>query len=369
MEVVMYNKLKVAVLYGGQSAEHDVSLMSAKNVINALDPAKYDILPIGIDKSGKMYLQKLFVFQQMPNVEQVPTLVAHLDNQVTLVQGSGHGLLVNLMKKEIAQTVDVIFPVLHGPYGEDGTIQGMIKFANIPCVGSDVLGSAICMDKDIAKRLLRDAKIPTAEFVTVYKDDIAELDTNALIKQIGLPCFVKPANQGSSIGKVKKAEDLISAIEEALQYDSKIIIEKFIEGREIECAVLGLRDNLMTTLPGEIIPQKEYYTYEAKYFAEDGAKVLAVANLTETMQEKIQKMSKDVFRCLECKGMARVDFFVTAEDEIYVNEVNTLPGFTQISQYPKMWEASGLSYPALLDKLIELANAAFDELKSLKMQP
>lgn len=369
--MLMYNKLKIAVLYGGQSAEHDVSLMSAKNVINALDPAKYDILPIGIDKSGKMYLQKLFVFQQMPNVEQVPTLVAHLDNQVTFVQGSGHGLLVNLMKKDIAQTIDVIFPVLHGPYGEDGTIQGMIKFANIPCVGSDVLGSAICMDKDITKRLLRDAQIPTADFVTLYREDLAALNPAALIEKLGLPCFVKPANQGSSIGisKVKKADDLVAAIEAAFQYDNKVIIEKFIQGREIECAVLGLRDDLMTTLPGEIIPQKEYYTYEAKYFAEDGAKVLAVAALSEAMQAKIQTLSKAVFRCLECKGMARVDFFVTPDDEIYVNEVNTLPGFTQISQYPKMWEASGLEYSALLDKLIELANTAFDEIKSLKMQP
>lgn len=367
----MQNKLKVAVLYGGQSAEHDISIMSAKNIILALEKEKYDVLPIGIDKSGKMYLQKRYVFEQLPSVEPGPTLCAHLDNQVVFMPGTGHGLLVNPMKKEIAHTVDVVFPVLHGPYGEDGSIQGTLKFANIPFVGSDVLSSAICMDKDVTKRLLRDAKIPITPFITLYKEELDHLDLDKIIKTLNLPCFVKPANLGSSIGihKVKKREELLSAIEYAFEYDNKVIVETFIRGREIECGVLGQRDDLMTTLPGEIILQDDYYTYEAKYFSEKGADVIAVAALDKPIQEKIQQISKKVFKVLGCKGMARIDFFVSAKDEIYVNEVNTIPGFTQISQYPKMWAAAGLSYSALLDKLIDLAMLSFDESKSLKMVP
>lgn len=362
----MYNKLRVAVLFGGQSAEHEISLMSAKNIINALDPKKYDIVPIGIDRHGKMYIQSLAMFK----TNQPLSLVCHLNKQVTLIPGNGHGLTVSITSREEAHIIDLAFPILHGPYGEDGVIQGLLKAANIPFVGSDVLGSAICMDKDVAKRLLRDAGIKTADFITLRKNEFNQINEAEIIKRLGIPCFVKPANMGSSIGvsKVKQKSELMPALKQAFDYDNKIIVEKFIKGREIECAVLG-NETLSASHPGEIIVQHEFYSYDAKYFDEKGASVIPHAELKESVVTKVQEISMQAFQVLECKGLARVDFFVTAEDDVYVNEVNTLPGFTQISQYPKMWQASGIEYSELLDKLIELAQASYDNLHTLKLEP
>lgn len=365
----MQHKLRVGVFYGGPSAEHDISLMSATNVINALDTRKYDIIPVGIDLHGKMYLQKLSLAVQGDRT-QFLTITQHLNSQVALVPGHGHGLLINLLSKEKIQAIDVIIPVIHGSYGEDGTIQGLIKAANVPCVGADVLSSAICMDKDIAKRLLRDAGLPVADFITLHKHSKKNITPQQIIKHLGLPCFVKPANLGSSIGihKVKDQAQLETAIDNAFQYDNKILIEKFIQAREIECAVLG-NDELKVSLPGEVIPRQEFYSYDAKYFDEDGADIVAIADLDKQTQTKIQTLAMETFHCLECKGMARVDFFLTKSGDIYINEVNTMPGFTQISQYPKMWEASGIPCPELLDELINLALAQFDTQKSLKITP
>jgi len=363
----MRDKLRIAVLFGGQSAEHEISIMSAHNIVNALDPKKYDIIPIGIAKDGKMYLQQLTLFKDLKANKQ--SITQNLNNQVTIVPGNGHGLLINLLKKDNFQVIDVIFPALHGPYGEDGVIQGLVRSANIPIVGSDVLGSAICMDKDVAKRLLREAGIPVADFITLRKHASNEIDIKTIIKKLGLPCFVKPANLGSAIGVVKaiNKDDLLPAIEYAFQFDTKIIIEKFVDGREIECAVLG-NDEVTTSLPGEIIT-KDFYSYEAKYFDDELAKVIPTADLDKALQKKIQALSVQAFHCLECKGMARVDFFIDNDNNIYLNEVNTIPGFTSISQYPKMWEASGLSCGELLSRLIELARKSYDDLKSLKSSP
>lgn len=362
----MYNKLRIAVLFGGQSAEHDISLMSAKNVINALDPKKYDIIPIGIDRHGKMYIQQLSMFK----LNQPINLVCHLNKQVAILPGNGHGITVSITNREDVHIIDVAFPVLHGTYGEDGVIQGLLRAANIPFVGSDVLGSSLCMDKDVTKRLLRDGGIKVADFITLRKHQFNQIDEAEIIKTVGLPCFVKPANMGSSIGvnKVKQKAELMPAIKQAFEFDNKVIVEKFIKGREIECAVLG-NETLAATHPGEIIPQHEFYSYDAKYFDEKGATVVPHAELDSKVAEKIKDISMKAFHMLECKGMARVDFFVTAENEIYLNEVNTIPGFTQISQYPKMWQASGMGYAELLDKLIELAQASYDSLHTLKLEP
>lgn len=365
----MQHKLRVGVFFGGPSAEHDISLMSATNIINALDTKKYDIIPVGVDLHSKMYLQRLSVLLQGQEIKNL-TITQYLNSQVVLVPGHGHGLLINLLSKEKIQAIDVIIPVIHGSYGEDGTIQGLIKSANVPCVGASVLSSAICMDKDIAKRLLRDAGLPVVDFITLHKHNKNDISSEQIIKHLGLPCFVKPANLGSSIGieKVKNKAQLETAIDNAFQYDNKILIEKFIQAREIECAVLG-NDELKTSLPGEIIPRQEFYSYDAKYFDENGADVVAIADLDKDMQAKIQALAMETFHCLECKGMARVDFFLTKKGEIYINEINTMPGFTQISQYPKMWEATGMSCPQLLDELINLALAQFDAQKSLKIIP
>jgi len=365
----MQQKLRVGVFFGGCSAEHEISLMSAVNVINALDSSKYEIIPIGVDRNGKMFLQHLLMSSQ-GKVQGEIKLIPHINNQVVLVPGTGHGLLVNLFTKEKLHAIDIAFPIMHGSYGEDGTIQGVIKAANVPFVGSDLLSSAICMDKDIAKRLLRDAGLPIVDFITLHKHSRDQIEPQQIIKKLGLPCFVKPANLGSSIGvfKVKDKKDLASAIDSAFEYDNKVLIEKYIEGREIECAVLG-NTELKTSLPGEVIPKQEFYSYDAKYFDDNGADVVAVADISKELQSQIQSLAIDAFRCLECQGMARVDFFLAKDDEIFINEVNTVPGFTAISQYPKMWEASGLLCPILLDELITLALAHFDEQKSLKITP
>jgi D-alanine-D-alanine ligase len=245
-----------------------------------------------------------------------------------------------------------------------------MRMANVPFVGADVLSSAVCMDKDVMKRLARDAGIPIAKFVTVHRREVAKLNFDKVIKQVGLPCFVKPANLGSSIGicKVKHAADLKTAIEQALAYDNKVVIEEFIEGREFECGVLG-NDEPIASVPGEVIPHHEFYTYEAKYLDPAGAEIIAQADLPADLVKKVQDLSIKVFRAFDCDGMARVDFFLKKDGTFIFNELNTIPGFTQISQYPKMWEASGIPYAELLDKLITLALEKFDQRQNLKLSP
>lgn len=365
----MTSKIRVGVLFGGKSAEHDISLQSALNVINTLDRKKYEVILIGIDKRGQWYLQEAIA----PIAHQQPTqlsVVTHLNDWVTLVPGKNHALLTGLMTKEQVTSLDVVFPVVHGPFGEDGTIQGLMKLANIPFVGSDVLSSAVCMDKDMLKRLARDAGIPIAKYITLYRRDLATLNEAAIVKELGLPCFVKPANQGSSIGvrKVKQIEELRAAIDHAMEFDLKVIVEEAIEGREIECAVLG-NDDPIASIPGEIIPHAEFYSYEAKYFDPEGAEVVTTADLPANIVKKVQALSLKAFKAFDCDGMARVDFFLTKDGNLILNEVNTIPGFTRISQYPKMWEASGISYTELLDRLITLALEKFDQRQTLRISP
>ena len=266
--------------------------------------------------------------------------------------------------------VDVVFPVLHGPFGEDGTVQGLLKLANLPFVGAGVLGSAVGMDKDVMKRLLRDAGIPVAKFMVF--DSASKNDTGfrRLRRQLGLPMFVKPANLGSSVGisKVAGPGEFSRAVKEAFRYDNKILVEESISGREIECAVLG-NERPRASVPGEIITGHKFYSYDAKYLDDQGARLVIPAALPAALTRQIQKMSVRVFKILCCSGMARVDFFLRGRDEIFVNEINTIPGFTAISMYPKMWRASGLSYSRLIDQLIRLALQTFRAEKRLRSTP
>lgn len=356
-------RINVAILFGGRSAEHEVSLKSARNVIDAIDKDKYNPILIGIDKKGKWLLNENSRF--LLNSEN-PRLAEsnELGDSIALIPQS-KGEIVNLSNPENHKAIDVVFPILHGPFGEDGTVQGLLKLANVPFVGSGVLGSSVSMDKDVAKRLLRDADIPIAKFL-VFKDN-ERIDFEMVVSYLGLPLFVKPANLGSSVGisKVDDKDGFDEAISKAFQFDRKIIIEEYIAGREIECSVLG-NDDPVASLPGEIIANDEFYSYEAKYIDENGAILDIPANLDESTTRNIQNLAVKTFKTLSCEGLSRVDFFLKEDGEIIVNEINTIPGFTSISMYPKLWEASGLSYTELIDKLIILAIERFEKEKKIK---
>lgn len=362
----MDKKIRVGVLFGGQSPEHEVSLTSAKNVIDAMDKDKYDIVLIGIDKNGEWHVRDAYNY--LMHADDAKRIHLNGEKQsVALVPKEQGNQLVSLSDNGTDQPLDVIFPVLHGAYGEDGTVQGLLKLAGIPFVGASVLGSAIGMDKDVMKRLLRDAQIPTAKFLCLNRATIKHFDFESIKREIGLPFFVKPANTGSSVGisKVKNEADFSKAIADAFQYDHKILIEEYISGREIECAVLG-NEHPSASLPGEIIPQHEFYSYEAKYIDENGALLKVPADLSEGIVAQIQALAIKAYQVLCCEGMARVDFFLRNQTEVIVNEINTIPGFTKISMYPKLWEASGLPYSELINRLIDLGIERFQKEKHLK---
>jgi D-alanine-D-alanine ligase len=359
-------KIRVGILFGGRSAEHEVSLQSAKNIIDAIDTNKYEVVLIGIDKKGQWHLNEESRFLLPATESGLPTLPETGEN-LALVPGKQIEPVVALSGEQTPGSLDVIFPVLHGPFGEDGTVQGLLKLANIAFVGAGVLGSAIGMDKDVMKRLLRDAGIPIARFLVVNRYSSKEIGFDDARNQLGLPLFIKPANLGSSVGihKVKIREEFEGAVRDALNYDNKILIEECIRGREIECSVLG-NQNPIASVPGEILPRHEFYSYEAKYLDENGAVLEIPAKLPPQTSERIRQLAIKTFSVLCCEGMARVDLFLRNDEEIIVNEINTIPGFTRISMYPKLWEATGISYSELIDKLIELAIERFEREKGLK---
>ena len=336
-------KIKVGIIFGGKSSEHEVSLMSAKNIIYAIDKKKYQIVLLGIDKNGN------WNYYDIKNY-----LLNENDPKKIKLNRPLKALQIDFSKTNVQKPFDVAFPVLHGLNGEDGTVQGFLKLFEIPFVGADVLGSAIGMDKDVSKRLLRDANIPIAKFLTLRKNE--QISFSKVKKELGLPLFIKPANAGSSIGvsKVKNQKQFKEAISKAFIHDSKILLEEFIRGREIECSVLGNNETI-ASLPGEVVSLHEFYSYEAKYIDESGAKLIYPAKLSEKIIKNVQDLAIKTYKTLELKGMARVDFFLKINGKLFVNEVNTIPGFTKISMYPKLWEISGLSYPRLIDKLINLA--------------
>lgn len=319
----MKKKLKIGVLFGGKSAEHEVSLISAKNVIGALDKKKYQVVPIKIGKDGEFNINKL-------------------------------------------KKVDIVFPVLHGPFGEDGSVQGLLKVLNLPFIGPGVLGSAVCMDKDISKRILKEAKIPIGKFITIKNGD--KISFKKISKELDLPVFIKPANMGSSVGihKIKNKKEFLAGIRDAFQYDTKIIIEENLTGQEIECAVLGNHREPKASILGEIVPINDFYSYAAKYTRKNGADLLIPARLSKPTAEKVRKIAVKAFQALGCEIMGRVDFFVKKNGKIFVNEINTIPGFTEISMYPKLWQESGKNLSNLLDELVCLAVARFEREQKLK---
>ena len=356
-------RIRVGILFGGKSAEHEISLLSAMNVIDALDKDKYEPVLIGIDKSGRWVTNGSSCFLLNTHDPKRISLNPADSAPVALVPRS-EGKLVALDTSGLNRSVDVVFPILHGPLGEDGTIQGLLKLANVPFVGAGVLGSAVGMDKDVMKRLLRDAGIPTPKFLAFRRGETPRFEV--VTKALGLPVFVKPANLGSSVG-ISKAKDKAGfekAVKTAFRYDGKILVEEAIAGREIECAVLGNEDP-KASIPGEIIPTHEFYSYEAKYLDEKGAKLEIPAKLDKDAVKRVQEMAVKAFKALDCEGMGRVDFFLRKDGGLYVNEINTIPGFTKISMYPKLWEATGIGYTELIGRLIELALERFKHEQTL----
>ena len=351
----MNRKLRVGILFGGKSAEHEVSLQSALSVVDAIDSDKFEVVLIGIDRRGRW-----FVDQKAQAL--LPGCPAIGGEEVALLNRDGSSTLVAIDSTDSLGEVDVVFPVLHGPFGEDGSVQGLLKLAGVPCVGAGILGSAVGMDKDVMKRLLRDAGIPIAAFVVLNpRSDIKARSAEAAT-DLGLPLFVKPANLGSSVGvsKARSVREVEEAVKLAFRYDTKVIVEEYVEGREIECSVLGNRDPI-ASVPGEIRPLQDFYSYSAKYLDENGAELVIPAELSGVQTERIQQISVDSFDALCCSGMARVDMFLTPDDRLVVNEINTIPGFTKISMYPKLWEASGVGYTDLISRLIELSVERHEE--------
>lgn len=348
-------KIRVGIIFGGMSVEHEVSLQSAKNIYAALDREKYESILIGVDKKGKWLVldsQKFLVDENNPK-------------NIAIDSQKSHEIIPSEIRCE-KLSIDVAFPVIHGPYGEDGTLQGLLKLADVPFVGAGVLGSAVGMDKDIMKKLLRESGIPVANFL-VFRQGEEKPKFDLIKEKLGLPFFLKPANTGSSVGinKVHSEEEFIEAYQDAFQYDNKMIAEECIQGRELECSVLG-NENPQTSVVGEVIPQYEFYSYEAKYLDENGAVLEIPAKITGELAEEAQGLAIKAFKVLECEGMARVDFFLRKDGKLFVNEINTIPGFTSISMYPRLWEASGISYKELINRLIDLALERYQKDKKLK---
>ena len=349
-------RLRIGVLYGGRSSEHEVSLMSATNVVRALRPERYEVVPIFVSRDGRWLLGRF---------EDGALATPSSGSELCLVPG-GRGRLLAIpadgAPRELP-AIDVLFPVLHGLAGEDGSVQGLAEVARVPLVGCGILGSATALDKDIAKRLLAQAGIPNAKSLTIHPDatpSFAEVEA-----ALGLPVFIKPARQGSSVGvsKAWSQAQYEAALMQGFAHDRKLLVEAFIDGREIECAVLEAPDgSLFVSRPGEIAPAEShgFYTYDAKYTDAAGAAIMVPATLPAEVEARMRDMAAQAFRAVGCDGMARVDFFVTADMGLLVNELNTIPGFTNISMYPKAMAASGVDYPTLLDRLVDhgLARAA-----------
>ncbi len=355
----MAEKLKVGVIFGGQSGEHEVSLVSAQGIMKAMDEERYEIIPIGITKEGRWLTSGEPMKLLQSGGPGVSAQVAEAEPETReLVPRSRRDLVPGTRETGFPQ-VDVVFPVLHGPYGEDGTVQGLLELADIPYVGAGVLGSALGMDKIAMKAAFRSHGLPVVEHVALKRKDW-EQDPEAVMelieKELGYPCFVKPANLGSSVGisKVHQRSELAPALALAARYDRRMLAERAVNAREIEVSVLG-NDEPIASLPGEIIPCREFYDYIAKYI-DDRSELIIPANLPPELTRRIQELAVAAFLAVDCAGMARVDFFLDKDTgELYVGELNTIPGFTPISMYPKLWEASGISYSELIDRLIELA--------------
>lgn len=360
------SKTRVAIVYGGRSTEHEISILSARNILASLDKDQFEVTLIGIDKDGKWSTQ-----------DPAALLAASTDPREIALQPHGRKVAIapwptgGLLEGEGAVKIDVIFPIVHGPMGEDGTIQGLFELAEIPYVGSGVLGSAVSMDKDSMKRVLRDAGIPVGPFQSYRRYHWAKDPERVLsqIEKLGSPVYVKPANQGSSVGikRVSEACDMRDALDFAFQFDTKVVVESEIKGREIECSVLGT-DDPKASVAGEVIVNAAngFYSYEAKYVDDNGAGLEVPARLNERIMGRVKELAIDTFLALDCSGLARVDFFVQDDGHIVVNEINTLPGFTNVSMYPMLWQHSGVEQTELLTRLIECAMERFRTKQDLR---
>ena len=364
-------KIKIDIIFGGKSVEHEVSLQSAASIANVIDKSKYKIYPVYIDQNGNWFLLPS-IFTLVEAADKIPEEYQKLGIETGIVIRKNTAWLIDLNMPETKTNIDLIFPVLHGTHGEDGSIQGLAKMYNLPCVGTGILGSAVSMDKDISKRLLRDAGINVAEFKVFNKFDRHMINYKEIIEKFGVPVFIKPANAGSSVGisKVYNETDFCKALDVAFRFDNKIIIEKFIMGFEIECSVLGYK-NPLVSVAGEVKPKKGngssgFYSYEAKYIDKNGATLKIPAQLPEDILTKVRDLSLKAYKVLACNGMARVDSFVTDDYTIYINEINTIPGFTNISMYPKLFEATGIKYAELVDMLVTIAIRRFNDENLLK---
>ncbi len=355
-------KKKIALIFGGQSPEHEISVISAKNVAKALDQEKFDSILIGISTTGTWFL-----FSSLEQLESIKTLQDHelrSFSRVVLTCENLKPQFINLKTSQVIQ-VDVAFPIMHGTRGEDGCVQGYFKMMNLPFVGCGVAGSAIGMDKEIMKRLLKIAGIPSANYLLLTPDKPA--DYKNIVEKLGTPFFIKPANMGSSVGvhKVKSEAEFAGFLKDAFMFDYKVLAEEFIQGREIEISVMGHNRTPKVSLAGEVIPHHEFYSYQAKYLDENGAGLRIPAQLLPEQMAEIQALASRTYKVLECDGLTRVDFFLRG-NAFLVNEVNTIPGFTSISMYPKMWEASGISYRQLISNLIQLAFEKFEAEQALQ---
>jgi D-alanine-D-alanine ligase len=360
-------KIRIAVLFGGQSDEHDVSVRSARTVIDAIDPDRYEAVPVGITREGTWIVDGDPMGALVQASEELSLAPGAQDDAVGAVEALAPVAGAMSLTSNGKQPIDVVFPVLHGPFGEDGSMQGLLEVAGVPYVGSGVLGSAVAMDKAMAKLVLSQAGIPQVPWQLITRADIqdhADVVVDRVAETIGFPCFTKPANLGSSVGinRSTNRDDLLAALNEAAYYDRRIVVEKGVDAREIEMSVLGT-DDPIASVAGEIVPRGGFYDYNAKYI-DDSTELIIPAKLDPGMLGFLQEMAIDAFKALDLAGLARVDFFVDrSNDHIYLNEVNTLPGFTSISMYPMLWEASGIPITELVDRLVGLALERFGERK------
>jgi D-alanine-D-alanine ligase len=349
------SKLRVGIIFGGKSTEHEVSLQSAKNIVDAIDRQRFDVTLLGIDKQGRWHCYDEHNYLQHAE-DPAQIALSASEKQLALAPGQQQHQLIECATSQPLPALDVIFPIVHGTLGEDGSLQGLLRMVDLPFVGSGVLGSAVSMDKDVTKRLLRDAGLAVAPFVTLTRHSREQSSFAEVSGKLGLPLFIKPANQGSSVGvsKVTNQAQWDAALAMAFDYDHKVLVESAIKGREIECAILG-NGQPQASLCGEVVLQDEFYSYDTKYINEQGASVVVPASISAEIHQRIGNIALQAFQALDCRGLARVDVFLTENQDVIINEVNTLPGFTNISMYPKLWAASGVNYQQLITRLIELA--------------
>lgn len=345
------SKVRLAIICGGRSTEHEVSVCSARNVYDAVDKSKYDLSLIRVEKSGVWTL-----LRSADELTAAPGMERDLLPEPRGSSVTESEMLQTISRNAVDRGLDVVFPLIHGAFGEDGCLQGLLRLLNVPFVGAGVLGSAIGMDKDVMKRLLNHAGIPTARFRVITRQNLQRIALSELQQELGPTVFIKPANTGSSVGitKVENSDQFEQAVREAFRFDEKVLVEEAIHGRELECGVIG-NEEPEASVVGEVVVRSEFYSYNAKYVDENGANLEIPAQLPPEISERARQVAVEAFKVLNCVGMARVDFFLANDGRLLVNEINTIPGFTNISMFPLLWEASGLSYAELVNRLVTLA--------------